>query len=81
MVGPYVSECRQAWLALHPSLNGRVLSLDLCGLTYIDETGVELLREIYNATRTTVFSDSPLTSHFAEQVTAKATQNNQGGLR
>ncbi len=72
MVGPYVAECRQAWLAMNQTLDGKHLSLDLCGVTYIDAAGLELLREIYRATRATVLSDSPLTSHFAEQVTAKA---------
>ncbi len=78
MVGPYVTECRQAWLGLNPSLNGKSLSLDLRDVTYIDEAGLELLREIYRATRANVLSDSPLTSHFAEQVTAKAMQNHKG---
>jgi anti-anti-sigma regulatory factor len=72
MVGPYVGECRQAWQTMNRSLDGKHLSLDLCDVTYIDESGLELLREIYRATRATVLSDSPLTSHFAEQVTAKA---------
>ena len=78
MVGPYVAECRQAWLGLNPKLHGKRLSLDLCDVTFIDEAGLELLREIYRATRAYVLSDSPLTAHFAEQVTAKATENQKG---
>ncbi len=78
MVGPYVTECRQAWLGLNPTLHGKQLSLDLRDVTFIDEAGLELLREIYRATRAYVLSDSPLTSHFAEQVTAKARDNHKG---
>lgn len=72
MVGPYVAECRQVWHGLKASLDGKLFFLDLRDVMYIDEAGLELLRDIYRATRATVLSDSPLTSHFAEQVTAKA---------
>ena len=78
MVGPYVAECRQAWLGLNPTLRGKQLSLDLRDVTFIDEAGLELLREIYRATRAYLLSDSPLTPHFAEQVTAKATEKPKG---
>lgn len=78
MIGPYVAECRQAWLVLNPTLQGKRFSLDLREVTFIDEAGLELLREIYRATRAQVLSDSPLTAHFAAQITAKATQNQKG---
>ena len=81
IVGPYVAECRQAWLVVNPSLHGKRLSLDLSDVTYIDEAGLELLREICRTTRADVLSDSPLTSHFAQQVTAKGTQNHKGAIR
>lgn len=80
MVGPYVAECRQAWLALNPSIDGKKVSLDLRDVTFVDAAGLDLLREIHRATQAAVLSDSPLTSHFAEQVTAKATQDNKGVL-
>lgn len=78
MVGPYIAECKQAWLVLKPTLQGKRLSLDLRDVTFVDEAGLELLREIYRATRAFLLSDSPLTSHFAEQVTAKATEKPKG---
>jgi hypothetical protein len=67
MVGPWVQECRQAWLALAPSLPPRTLALDLRGITFVDAGGTELLREIYKRTHAKMLTDSPLTQHFAEQ--------------
>ena len=67
LVGPWVGECRQAWLALQPSLNSRKLSLDLCGITFVDASGMQLLREIYSATGADLHASSPLTRSFAEQ--------------
>ena len=69
MIGPWVTECRQVWGALMPSLSKRKLALDLCGVTFVDESGLELLREIYSATQADMIANSPLTKHFADQVT------------
>ena len=66
MVGPWVAECQRAWLALEPSLSTKKLALDLCGLTFVDESGLELLREMCRATQAEIHANSPLTEHFAE---------------
>jgi len=44
LAGVYVEEFRRAWLALGPALSERQLFLDLRGLTFIDERGLEVLR-------------------------------------
>jgi anti-anti-sigma regulatory factor len=67
MVGPWVEECRAAWGTLPSMLSGRALWVDLCGTTFVDEAGLELLREIYHSTRAAMIGNSPLTRHFAEQ--------------
>ena len=74
MVGPWVTECRQSWAVLFSSLSGRKLALDLRGVTFVDEPGLALLREIYRATGADIITNSPLTKHFAEQTT-RATTN------
>jgi anti-anti-sigma regulatory factor len=51
MVGAWVSECRRAWTTLSSSVSTGKLALDLRGLTFVDESGLDLLREIYRATR------------------------------
>ena len=73
MVGPWVTECERAWLALEPSLSTKRLSVDLCGVIFVDEPGLELLRTIYNATRADIVTNSPLTKHFAELVMGPTT--------
>jgi len=78
MVGPWVQEGRQAWRNLSSSLSGRKLSIDLCGVTYVDEAGLELLREIYGSTRAAMVGNSPLTRHFAEQAMGPAIKREKG---
>ncbi len=78
MVGPWVTECRRAWMALASSLSTKKLALDLCGVTFMDEAGLELLREIYGATRAEVGASSPLTKHFAEQVMQSTKDGKKG---
>jgi len=78
MVGPWVKESRQAWLNLSPSLSGRKLSVDLCGVTFVDGAGLELLQEIYSNTRAAMVSNSPLTRHFAEQAMGPAIKREKG---
>ena len=77
VVGPWVTECARAWLALEPSLSTKKLCVDLRGVTFVDESGLELLREIYSATRADIVANSPLTRHFAE-VAMGLTTNGKG---
>lgn len=78
MVGPWVEECKRAWLALESSLSARKFALDLCGVTFVDESGVQLLREIYSATHADMIANSPLTKHFAEQAMQLTTNRKKG---
>ena len=78
MIGPWVAECRRVWSALQPSLCGRKLALDLCGVTFVDESGLELLREIYRAAHPEMTTSSPLTRHFVDQATRSTTNRKEG---
>jgi len=78
IVGPWVAECRRAWLTLESSLSTKKLALDLCGVTFADESGLELLREIYRSTRAEILTNSPLTKHFAEQAMQSTTDGGKG---
>ena len=78
MVGPWVNECRHAWNTLFSSLEMRKLALDLCAVTFVDECGLELLREIHRATGADMITGSPLTKHFADQVTKTTTRRKKG---
>ena len=78
MVGTWVTECKQAWLALESSLALMKLALDLRGVTFVDEAGLQLLREIYSATRAEMIANSPLTKHFIEQAMRLTTDQRKG---
>jgi anti-anti-sigma regulatory factor len=79
MVGAWVSECRRAWTTLSSSVSTGKLALDLRGLTFVDESGLDLLREIYRATRADIMTNSPLTKHFAEQTRGPKTIDTRKG--
>jgi anti-anti-sigma regulatory factor len=49
------------------------LALDLRGVIFVDESGLELLRQMYRATQPELLANSPLTKHFAELVTGTTT--------
>lgn len=78
MIGAWVTECRQAWIALLAALSTRRLVLDLCGVISVDESGLELLREIYGATRADMITNSPLTKHFADEVVKSKSIRKEG---
>lgn len=78
MVGPWVEECRRAWLCLQSSLCARELALDLCGVMFVDESGVDLLREMYRSAHADFLTNSPLTRHFAEMAMAPPANRKEG---
>jgi hypothetical protein len=80
MVGPWVAECERAWLTLESSLSAKKkkLALDLCSVTFVDESGLELLRQIYCATCAHIVANSPLTKYFAERAMGSTTNGIKG---
>lgn len=78
MVGPWVGECKRAWLSLQSSLSARKLALDLCGVTFVDESGLDLLREMYRTAHPDFLTNSPLTRHFAEMAMAPSANRKEG---
>lgn len=81
LAGPYVEEFRRGWLDLAPAVSQRQqFSLDLRGLTFIDERGLQVLREVRGATRAEVLADSPLTKHFADLAMQAPTKDDKGEL-
>ena len=67
VAGAFVPELRRAWDNLLPSLNARKLIVDLCGTTFLDADGMQVLAEICNKTAAEFVATSPLTKYFAEQ--------------
>jgi len=67
LAGPWIPECVQAWQSLVPTLGPKKLHVDLCGLTFIDQSGAELLAQIYKKHSAQFLTNTPLTKYFAEQ--------------
>jgi len=76
--GPWVEELHRTWTALAPSLGSRKLQLDLRGVTFADDKGRKLLREIYQKTHAGFLTDSPLTKYFADDAMQPRNQNHEG---
>ena len=70
VTGAWTAELQRVWASLHTSRGTRVVCIDICGVTYLDDRGQQLLKEIFRATGATILADSPLTKQFADQATA-----------
>ena len=67
IVGPWTAELDRTWHSLGPSLEGRKLSVDLCGVSYIDREGRGVLADIYRKTQAEFQTDTPLTEYFVQE--------------
>lgn len=68
IAGPWVNELDSTWQKLFPRLDSKPLSLDLRGVTFVDDAGVELLAKIYKQRDGQLLADTPMTRHVAQQV-------------
>lgn len=75
IVGPWTTELDRTWHSLGPSLAGRRLSVDLCGVSYIDREGRGVLAEIYRKTRAEFQTDTPLTEYFVREARSDGSRN------
>jgi hypothetical protein len=57
------------------------MQLDIRGVTFADQKGSQILREIVQATRAEIVADSPLTQYFAKLATAAAAISPEGELK
>jgi hypothetical protein len=80
LTGPWVAEANRCWQSLKDSLASTKFTLDLCGLSFADVEGRQLLREIYTKTHAAFLTDSPLTKYYAEQAMQKTAVHRQGGI-
>lgn len=82
IAGNWVPELAQSWRSLDASLDHKELSIDLCGVTHVDNEGKKLLAEIYSETGASFLADRPLTQYFAEEAVRRgSTIKNKGAHR
>ena len=70
IVGPWTAELDRTWNSLSPSLNDKKVSIDLCGVSYIDRDGRGILADMYRQTHAHFEANTPLTRYFADEVRA-----------
>lgn len=70
LVGAWAMELENIWQDLWTSARQKPLRLDICGVTFADHKGGQVLREIVKATGAKVVANSPLTQYFANQATS-----------
>jgi anti-anti-sigma regulatory factor len=75
VVGPWATELNRVWSDFKPSLGTKKLCLDLCGVTFIDETGTRTLQKIFRRTGAEILADTPLARYFAAETLRKTPRN------
>lgn len=68
LTGPWVLELAKAWSDTKRGLLSRKVRLDLCGLTWTDDKGKQMLREIYTQVAPEVISKDPWTQQIAAEM-------------
>ena len=68
LAGPWVAELSRAWRETAPRLESKTLTLNLRDLTYSNEDGKQVLREIVAPTRAEILTRDPLMKHFAQEI-------------
>ena len=77
IVGPWAAELDRTWHSLGP-LSGRDLSVDLCGVSYVDHDGRGILADIYRTTHAQFQTESPLMEYFAQEARSDSSKNGNG---
>lgn len=80
IVGPWVEELNRAWHALAPALGCKQLELDMRSVAFVDDKGRQLLREIYQQTKASFLTDSPLTKYFADEAMGQSPKAGREGV-
>ena len=68
LAGPWVVELSGAWRETAPRLGSRQLSLNLRDLTYSNEQGKQVLREIVAQTSAEILAGNPFTKYLAQEI-------------
>jgi hypothetical protein len=67
VTGATIVELNRTWRDLALSLGSRKLSVNLCGVTFMDAAGRNVLAEIHSETSADFVADTPMTKYFAEE--------------
>jgi anti-anti-sigma regulatory factor len=68
LAGAWVAELKQAWTDAAVRLNARRVSLDLRNVTFVNEDGKRVLREIEEQTGAELIATTPWTKHLVAEI-------------
>jgi len=71
VAGPWAAELGQAWMKAAPKVKSRPVSLDLRDVTYIDEEGMQILRQIETESGAAMIASTPWTRHLVAEIRDK----------
>jgi anti-anti-sigma regulatory factor len=71
LAGEWATELRRAWTETAGRVNARSVSLDLRNVTYADEDGKRVLREIEEQTGAALIATTPWTKHLVAEIRDK----------
>lgn len=80
ITGPWVQEFQTVWNAIRSSLGSKGLQVDLRGITFVDNSGRQVLREIYQRTKAIFLANSPLTQYYADDAMQKCPEGGEEGV-
>jgi anti-anti-sigma regulatory factor len=69
IVGPWVAELGRAWAEAVPRLSSRKVLIDVCNVTYVDESGEQALRNIYAQSGASFVATTPALLFLAGEIT------------
>jgi anti-anti-sigma regulatory factor len=73
LAGEWASELKRAWTEAAERVNARPVSVDLRSVTYADEDGKRVLREIEEQTGAALIATTPWTKHLVAEICGKNT--------
>ncbi len=75
IVGPWSDELIVAWAEFALSHRVQNMAVDLREVTYMDASGMQVLRQIYRETSADLVANTPLTESFANQIQQSTISN------
>jgi anti-anti-sigma regulatory factor len=70
VAGPWAAELGRVWIDTAPRLAHKNLSIDLSNVTFADDDGMKVLRDIYSQACADLVANTPWTRHLAALIAA-----------
>jgi len=79
LAGPWVAELSKAWIETAPRLGTRMICLNLRDLTYSNEDGKQVLRELIAQTSAEIITSDPVTKYLALEISNDKSNSTHAG--